>query len=280
MKIPVPLRLLGLIVGSTLFYAWVGSLVPQKEVRPPEVVQMSQDMSTEQMVAIGKGIFEGKGLCHTCHTIGKSGALRFPDLAGIATRAATRRPGLDATSYIAQSIYHPNAFIVPGFNPGMPQIDKPPIGLSDDEILAVVAYLQTLGGEPTVTMATVLPFSHRAEEAGGATAGAGATVAEAAPAAGATPETAANGAATGAAPAAAAGGATALLARYGCSECHASEPGGERSLAGVGARLDRAAIEHALVDHDPPLPASYTGRVTLAEVRTMTEYLSGLKEQG
>ena len=51
-------------------------------------------------------------------------------------------------------MYEPNAFIVPGFNPGMPTINKPPIGLTDQEILCVIAYLQTLGGTPTVTLQT------------------------------------------------------------------------------------------------------------------------------
>ena len=223
MKVPVSLRLLGLILGATAFYTWVGSLVPQKEVRPPEVVKMSQDMTTDQMVAIGKGIFEGKGLCHTCHTIGKSGALRFPDLAGIATRAATRRPGLDAVSYIAQSIYQPSAFIVPGFNPGMPQIDKPPIALSDDEILAVVAFLQTLGGEPTVTMATKLPYSHGAEPTSDVNPPGGADV----DAAIATSDSVAPPATGTVTEAGSATGAAALLDRYGCRECHATEAGGD-----------------------------------------------------
>jgi hypothetical protein len=51
-------------------------------------------------------------------------------------------------------MYEPSAFIVPGFNPGMPVINKPPIGLTDQEILCVIAYLQTLGGTPTVTLQT------------------------------------------------------------------------------------------------------------------------------
>ena len=63
---------------------------------------------------------EGKGLCLTCHTIGKTGALRFPDLEGVAVRAQTRVPGLSDVEYFAQSMYEPDAFIVPGFNPGMP----------------------------------------------------------------------------------------------------------------------------------------------------------------
>ena len=46
------------------------------------------------MVKVGREIMEGKGLCFTCHTIGKTGALRFPDLAGVDVRAKTRVPGL------------------------------------------------------------------------------------------------------------------------------------------------------------------------------------------
>ena len=36
----------------------------------------------------------------------------------------------------------------------MPPVNKPPIGLTDQEILCVIAYLQTLGGTPTVTLQT------------------------------------------------------------------------------------------------------------------------------
>ena len=39
-------------------------------------------MTTADMVKVGRQIMEGKGLCLTCHTVGKTGALRFPDLAG------------------------------------------------------------------------------------------------------------------------------------------------------------------------------------------------------
>jgi mono/diheme cytochrome c family protein len=155
-KIPVTLQIAVLTVALTGFYMMVGQAVPQKEVHPPAVVAISKDITTDQMVVLGKQIFEGKGICNTCHTIGKSGALRFPDLDGIATRAGTRIAGVEAIDYLAQSLYHPGDFIVPGFNPGMPAVNKPPIGLTDDEILTVIAYLQSLGGTPSVTMQTKL----------------------------------------------------------------------------------------------------------------------------
>jgi hypothetical protein len=151
-KVPLGVRLLLLIVGTTGFYTLVGQLVPQKEVYPPKETELKKDMSQDDLVKAGKDIMEGKGLCTTCHTFGKSGALRFPDLAGIGARAGSRRPGLSDVDYLAQSIYDPSAYIVPGFNPGMPVINKPPIGLTDQEILAVIAFLQSNGGKVTVTL--------------------------------------------------------------------------------------------------------------------------------
>jgi hypothetical protein len=173
MTVPLPARIGALVLASTAFYTYVGQLVPQKEVQAPQETVLRTDMTTADMVKVGAEIMAGKGLCLTCHTIGKSGALRFPDLDGVAARAETRVPGLSDLDYLAQSMYEPDIYIVPGFNPGMPPINKPPIGLTDQEILTVLAYLQTLGGTATVTLQT----SHRYYTPAGATpaAAAGAT---------------------------------------------------------------------------------------------------------
>ena len=154
MMIPHTVRIGGLVLASTAFYAYVGQMVPQKEVLPPTETVIRADLTTVEMATVGREIMEGKGLCMTCHTIGRSGALRFPDLDGVASRAATRVPGLNDVEYFAQSMYAPDSFIVEGFNPGMPAINRPPIGLTDQEILCVIAALQGLGGTPTVTLQT------------------------------------------------------------------------------------------------------------------------------
>jgi mono/diheme cytochrome c family protein len=151
-EIPVPLKIGLLVIGATALYTYIGQLVPQKRVEAPQETVMADDMTPDDLVGVGRQIAEGKGLCFTCHTVGKSGALRFPDLDSIATKAETRIEGMEALQYLAQSIYEPDVFIVDGFNPGMPKIDKPPIALNDQEILAVIAYLQSLGGAPTVTL--------------------------------------------------------------------------------------------------------------------------------
>ena len=181
MRIPHSIRIAGLVLATTIFYGYVGQLVPQKEVQPPQEMALKKDLSTAEMAKVGREIMEGKGLCLTCHTIGKTGALRFPDLAGVDARAPTRVPGLNDVEYFAQSMYEPTAFVVPGFPPAMPPINKPPIGLTDDEILCVIAYLQSLGGTSTVTLQTKHHYNGGAAPAGAAPGAAPAAAPAAAP---------------------------------------------------------------------------------------------------
>lgn len=157
MKNAIKLLLFTLLV--TAFYTYVGHMVPQAEVHPPKDVAVRDDMTTEEMVEVGQEIVGGKGTCMGCHTIGSDKPGRFPDLGGIGSRAGSSKPGMSDVDYLAESLYDPNVFIVSGYTPGMPPTSKPPIGLTDQEILAVIAYLQSLGGEATVTMQTKTKFA-------------------------------------------------------------------------------------------------------------------------
>src|SRR5690606_40665200 len=61
-----------------------------------EDIEISADLTTEEMVTLGGEIVAGKGTCLGCHTIGSTAAassLRYPDLANIGARAATRVEG-------------------------------------------------------------------------------------------------------------------------------------------------------------------------------------------
>ena len=253
MRVPVVVKIAGLTLAATIFYTYVGQLVPQKEVHPPVVTELSAEMSTTDLVAVGETIVAGKGMCVTCHTIGQSGALRFPDLAGIATRAGDRVAGLGPLEYMAQSLYHPEDLIVPGFAGGMPPIDKPPIGLTHQEIRTVLAYLQTLGGEATMTMETPIPFSP--------TAGAPAGGEEAAAGAQATAEAQQTPAET---PAVVAGVA-------GCERCHApGAPAG--GLAELLAGLGEGEIVGAIAAH-PPAEGEDFAALTLGETREIARRL-------
>jgi hypothetical protein len=168
MKVPLLVRIGALVLATTGFYTYVGQMVPQSEVQPPQETALGSDMTTAEMVKVGQEIMAGKGICLTCHTIGKTGALRFPDLGGIGAKASSRVPGLSDVDYLAQSMYEPTAFVVPGFPPAMPPVNQPPIGLTDQEILCVIAALQTLGGTPTVTMKTTHRYLGGATTPGGA----------------------------------------------------------------------------------------------------------------
>jgi len=158
MRIPPGVKVVLVVLGTTAFYTYVGQLVPQKQLLPPAKIEITQEMTSQQLAKIGDEIAHGKGLCTTCHTIGSKEAGRFPDLAGVAERAKTRVPGLSQLQYFAQTLCEPNAFIVPGFNPGMPTINKPPVGLSDEELHAVIAWLESQGGEATITLKDKLPY--------------------------------------------------------------------------------------------------------------------------
>ncbi len=159
MRSPVGVNVVLVVVGATLFYTYVGQLVPQKELQPPPKVEITQEMTPVQLAKIGDELAHGKGMCLTCHTVGHAGGpVRYPDLAGVAERAKTRVPGLDQLHYFAQSLCQPDAFVVPGFAPGMPTIHKPPIGLSDEELHAVIAWLESQGGQPTITLKDKLPY--------------------------------------------------------------------------------------------------------------------------
>ena len=277
MKIPIVVKIAAVAVLSTAFYTYVGQLVPQKEVQPPEETKMSATMTTADLVNTGKTIVEGKGSCTTCHTIGKtSGPFRYPDLAGIGSRAATRIPGMNDVQYLADTLYNPNDFIVPGFSPGMPTINKPPIGLTDDEIRAVIAYLQSLGGTATVTMQTTIPYS-----AGGGAPPAteqAAAGAEAAPAAAAPPAAEAAAAAPAAAPAAPRP-ADALVAQYGCATCHRSEaPSPAATFADLGGKREPDLIA-GLAAH-PSTPSHFEAAISLAEARALARYVAAQKGGG
>lgn len=152
------LKIIAFTVLVTAFYAYIGQMVPQTEVHPPKDRELRADMTTEELVEAGQEIVGGKGTCMGCHTIGSDKPGRFPDLGGIGAKAALRKPGMSGIEYLAESLYDPNIYILPGYTSGMPPIGKPPIGLSDNEILAVIAYLQSLGGEADVTLATQHSF--------------------------------------------------------------------------------------------------------------------------
>jgi mono/diheme cytochrome c family protein len=130
-------------------FTLVSLSIPQMASLPPvmEKFDVASIKDKKDLAAIGQKIFFGKGQCALCHTIGTSEG-RCPDLKGIGAKL-TRQ-------FLYESMTQPQAYIYmdyqhvgrPKFFPAkMPSINKKPIGLNNNEILAVIAFLQNMSGE-------------------------------------------------------------------------------------------------------------------------------------
>lgn len=87
----------------------------------------------------GAGLVE-KYNCVACHRAGAENDIA-PAFAGVAERAAIRRPPLSAPAYIYEAITHPAAYVVQDFTPAMPQNFSEL--LTDRELGDIIAYLLT-----------------------------------------------------------------------------------------------------------------------------------------
>ncbi len=103
MRSPVGLNVVLVVVGATLFYTYVGQLVPQKELQPPPKVEITAEMTPQQLAKIGDSIAHDKGLCLTCHTVGKkAGRCASRTSAGVGrARQDAQCPGSIELQYFA-----------------------------------------------------------------------------------------------------------------------------------------------------------------------------------
>lgn len=251
------------VVGTLAVYTAVANMIPQVESAVPEAVEVSGEVTPERLVEIGEQLSEGAGGCIACHGLGT----RAPDLLGVAGRnCETRRPELSCKGYLHESMVNPTAYVVEGFQPIMPDVRRT---LSASQIWALVAFLQSQGGEVTVTADDI-------------------------PAAGEAGPTAAEGGA----PAEAAGEATPerqaapteprqIIAAYGCTACH--------QLDGQGGPVGPSFEEMAGKDRDylrrsmlapnadtaqgyeafaGTMPANFGERMTAAQLEALVDFLA------
>ena len=137
-----------LVVG---FYTGVAHIIPQLESEVPEALALTGDVSPAQLAEAGERIYNGAGGCTACHGLGTRAPNLLTDHAGqgpIGARCGTRKPGMDCKAYLHESMVDPAKFVVAGFEPIMPDMRR---SLSNDQIWATIAFLQTQGGEATVT---------------------------------------------------------------------------------------------------------------------------------
>ncbi len=264
----------GLVI---LFFWYVGNSIPQQRKDPPKESDLTADMTPEAFVAAGQDIFYGKGTCALCHTIGEKGD-RCPNLAGIGEladvrvqEAGYRGDASNGPEYVVESLHNPAVYVVDGYQPTMPALGRQ---LNDLEMVAVVAFLQSLGGDVTVTGETRFP-KYRGE---GDSAVAAAPAAETAPAA----------------VAAAGGTGPELAAQWGCIACHSLDAPVRLvgpSLWDIGVRQDANFIRESILEPDaviaegfPPalmkLTLDGTGfyqKLAIQDLNTLVDYLASLK---
>jgi cytochrome c2 len=257
------------------FFLYVGNSIPQQRKDPPQELVLSADMAAADFIKAGQEIFFGKGTCALCHEIGKRGE-RCPDLDGVGTRAEARvkeagykGTASDGPEYLVESLHNPVVYVVEGYQPSMPPLGRQ---LSDLEMVAVVSFLQSLGGEVTVNGQTRFP-KYRGE--GGA-------------------EVAAAASAPAAAPEASGKSGAELVQQWGCNACHKFD-GPDRlvgpSLWDIGARQDASYIRESILQPDtvvtpgfPPqvMQATLNGtgfyqKVSLHDLNAMVDYLTSLR---
>ena len=168
MAIPVGLKVGALALLTMGSYTYFANSIPQIESKPPQDVSLEGNVPPPVLVKAGEQIFRTKGACETCHKIGEKG-MRAPDLGGVGARAMKRKPGMSAKQYLIESLLEPGAYVVEGYPPIMPAVDKPPIGLNRSEVWAVVAFLESQGGTVDVKLDDI-PATVGAGGAGGAAA--------------------------------------------------------------------------------------------------------------
>ena len=145
------LKLVLFSLGVVGFFSWYSNYIPQIESHPPKKIALDAGLSGDEMIEAGERVFNTRGTCNICHAIGRPGN-RGPDLAGIAMRAAGRKPAMSAKQYLLESLLKPSAYLVKGYGALMPPMARI---LTPGEIMVTVAYLQSLGDEADITPAEV-----------------------------------------------------------------------------------------------------------------------------
>jgi mono/diheme cytochrome c family protein len=157
-------RVVGFVAIILGLFSLTALGVPQMASLPPaeEKFDIANIKTSADMAAIGQKIFFSKGQCALCHSIGPSESARCPDLKGIGAKL-TRE-------FMYESLTQPQSYIYldyrhegpPKEYPArMPYINKNPIGLTKNEILSVIAFLQQMSGEPiTINPSEIMEASH------------------------------------------------------------------------------------------------------------------------
>jgi len=265
------LKVFALVVGLIAFYTLLANAIPQIQSVVPEELTFSTDVTPEQLVAAGEQLYNGAGGCTACHGLGTRAPNLLTDEGGAGTigvRCAKRVSGKDCKTYLHESLVDPTAYVVEGYDPIMPVMSRT---LSGAQIWSLVAYLESNGGEVTVTPQDVASATDGGGEAGGTTGGA-----------------------AGAGGGALAGGSTdpaQLIEAATCLACHSLDGKGATlapAFDHVGARRNAASIRAKILDPRSDttagfeamagiMPPTFGEQFNAAQLEALVQYLASRK---
>jgi mono/diheme cytochrome c family protein len=263
------LKILGVVLGTLALYTLIANKIPQVQSEVPRALTLGADVTPEQLVQAGEQVFTGIGGCTTCHGLGTRAPNLLTDEKGqgpIAARCGRREPGKDCKSYLHEALTQPGAFVVPGYEPIMPDMTRT---LSPQQIWAVIAYLEAQGGTVSVTAADIPPASPL------------------------TPGGSPGSPGTSGGPGLAAGNADPMTVIHagGCVGCHKIGTEGAAigpDLTHVGARLTAAGIREAILQPDAKItkgfekfagimPKTFGDQMTANQLEALVRFLAARK---
>jgi len=275
------LRVMLFSVAVLLVYTIFANILPQVQSNPPEEEEpvVAGEMDQEGQIAWGERLFSGKGTCTLCHNdLGRAPDLLVMNLEEAFSKhladekyqgEAKGQEGAKAIEvYLHESFVDPSAYVVPGFGKKgtndavspMPDVSGPPISLSDDQMNALIAFLQDKGGyDVTVPLPTggAADTEEDEEESEGP-----AETAEAA------------------------------IEKFTCAACHAlggSEADVGPKLDGIGKRMSATEIEQAILDPNAvvaegfeadTMPTDYSEQMRVLELKMIVDYLVNYEGEG
>ena len=149
------LKILAVVIGTLATFTIVANSIPQVQSVVPEELSFGANVTAAELTASGETLYGGAGGCVACHGLGTVAPNLLTDEGGtgnIGARCGNRASGQACKEYLYASMVEPAEYIVEGYNPIMPDMRR---SLSSEQIWAIVAYLQSVGGEVTVTGADI-----------------------------------------------------------------------------------------------------------------------------
>ncbi|RJF95932.1 cytochrome c oxidase subunit II [Noviherbaspirillum saxi] len=137
------------VEDEAAFQKWLGAqpTFASLMAKPGGGIAPTTGSGPEARVAQGKSLAQSKG-CIACHTIDGAPGVG-PTWKGLYGKTETMTDGsavLVDEAYLKDDILNPQTRVVKGFPPIMPKVP-----FNDDELAALVAYIQSLGSAPPAT---------------------------------------------------------------------------------------------------------------------------------